>query len=105
MSRQNFQDCDLKTHATPATATENSGEANGRINFGLSGAIKKQPDFSDFPRERQIRNTNGTFLFRLLIYITLSEIFWGTGTLPLKDGRCSTRALKAARFGYWLCQS
>ena len=42
---------------------------------------------------------------RLLIYITLSEIFCATGTLPANEGRCSMRALKAARFGYWLCQS
>jgi hypothetical protein len=33
------------------------------MNVGPSGAIKKQDDFADFYRERQIRNTNGTLQF------------------------------------------
>jgi hypothetical protein len=33
------------------------------MNFGPSGAIKKQDDFADFSSERHIRNTNGTLQF------------------------------------------
>jgi hypothetical protein len=36
VSRQNFQNCYLKTRATPATATQYTGEANGSMNFGSS---------------------------------------------------------------------
>ena len=52
MARQNLQNCDLKTHATPAnatgTATKYDGEAITGMNLGPSDAIKKQDRISDF---------------------------------------------------------
>ena len=52
VARQNFQNCDLKTHATPRYRNRNrnqyDGEAITGVNLGLSAAIIKQDRIADF---------------------------------------------------------
>ena len=69
VARQNFQNCDLKTHANPRRRNRNAtnyvGEAITGVDSGPSHAIAKQKGIADFrprvPNLQQTRNSRAVF--------------------------------------------